>query len=113
MFSFYSTLCTELYDYTKPVGYSLNGDIEYYKERLKDCRGRILEAAVGSGRVIIPLLEAGFTVDGIDYSPEMLDSCVSAVKRAYILIYMKEACNNYHFRINMRQLSFLLDLLFN
>lgn len=45
MFSFYSTLCTELYDYTKPVGYSLNGDIEYYKERLKDCRGRILEAA--------------------------------------------------------------------
>ena len=45
------------------------------KERLKDCRGRILEAAVGSGRVIIPLLEAGFTVDGIDYSPEMLDSC--------------------------------------
>lgn len=75
MFSFYSTLCTELYDYTKPVGYSLNGDIEYYKERLKDCRGRILEAAVGSGRVIITLLEAGFKVDGIDYSPEMLDSC--------------------------------------
>ena len=35
MFSFYSTLCTELYDSTKPVGYSLNGDIEYYKERLK------------------------------------------------------------------------------
>lgn len=46
MFSFYSTLCTELYDYTKPVGYSLNGDIEYYEERLKNCRGRILEAAV-------------------------------------------------------------------
>ncbi|HDR4698090.1 MULTISPECIES: class I SAM-dependent methyltransferase [Bacillus] len=75
MFSFYSTLCTELYDYTKPVGYSLNGDIEYYQERLKNCRGRILEAAVGSGRVIIPLLEAGYNVDGIDYSPEMLDSC--------------------------------------
>ena len=35
MFSFYSTLCTELYDFTKPVGYSLNGDIEYYEERLK------------------------------------------------------------------------------
>ena len=48
MFSFYSSLCTELYDYTKPVGYSLNGDIEYYEERLKNCRGRILEAAVGS-----------------------------------------------------------------
>jgi SAM-dependent methyltransferase len=75
MFSFYSTLCTELYDFTKPVGYSLNGDIEYYQERLNNCGGRILEAVVGSGRVIIPLLEVGFKVDGIDYSPEMLDSC--------------------------------------
>ncbi len=73
--------CTELYDFTKPVGYSLNGDIEYYEERLKTCTGRILEAAVGSGRVIIPLLEAGFKVDGIDYSPEMLESCRVRCKR--------------------------------
>ncbi|KAA0794827.1 class I SAM-dependent methyltransferase [Bacillus sp. BPN334] len=75
MFSYYSTLCTELYDFTKPVGYSLNGDIEYYQERLKSCQGRILEAAVGSGRLLIPLLEAGYILDGIDYSPEMLNSC--------------------------------------
>ncbi|MGE7768764.1 class I SAM-dependent methyltransferase [Peribacillus sp. NPDC096540] len=75
MFSYYSKLCTELYDFTKPVGYSIDGDIEYYQERLKNCQGRILEAAVGSGRFIIPFLEAGYTVDGIDYSPEMLDSC--------------------------------------
>lgn len=75
MFSYYSTLCTEVYDFTKPVGYSLNGDIEYYQERLKTCEGRILEAAVGSGRFLIPLLEIGYTVDGIDYSPEMLKSC--------------------------------------
>ncbi|MEW9501206.1 class I SAM-dependent methyltransferase [Jeotgalibacillus marinus] len=75
MFSYYSTLCTELYDFTKPVGYSLSGDIEYYQGRLKTCQGRILEAAVGSGRFLIPFLEAGYTMDGIDYSPEMLDSC--------------------------------------
>lgn len=75
MFSYYSKLCTEVYDLTKPVGCSLNGDIEYYQERLKSCSGRILEAAVGSGRFLIPLLEAGYTVDGIDYSPEMLESC--------------------------------------
>ncbi len=30
---------------------------------------------VGSGRVIIPLLEAGLNVDGVDYSAEMLASC--------------------------------------
>ncbi|MCR8657489.1 class I SAM-dependent methyltransferase [Paenibacillus endoradicis] len=75
MFSSYSSLCTEVYDFTKPVGYSLAGDIEYYQDRLKTCQGRILEAGVGSGRFIIPLLEAGLTVDGIDYSPEMLESC--------------------------------------
>ncbi|MFD0715676.1 class I SAM-dependent methyltransferase [Paenibacillus sp. GCM10027626] len=75
MFSYYSDLCTELYDFTKPVGYSIDGDIEYYLDRLKSCRGRILEAAVGSGRMLIPLLEAGLLVDGIDYSPEMLASC--------------------------------------
>lgn len=75
MFSYYSDLCTEVYDLTKPVGYSIGGDIEYYLERLKSCQGRILEAAVGSGRMLIPLLQAGLLVDGLDYSPEMLASC--------------------------------------
>jgi len=75
MFSYYGALSTEVYDFTKPVGYSIDGDIEYYLERLKGTKGKILEAAVGSGRFLIPLLENGFIVDGIDYSAEMLDSC--------------------------------------
>jgi SAM-dependent methyltransferase len=41
----------------------------------KHCKGRILEAMVGSGRVMIPLLESGLIVDAVDYSPEMLASC--------------------------------------
>lgn len=53
----------------------MGGDIEYYQDKLKDCKGRILEGMVGSGRVIIPLLETGLIVDGVDYSPEMLASC--------------------------------------
>ncbi|WP_107951323.1 class I SAM-dependent methyltransferase [Lysinibacillus parviboronicapiens] len=75
MFSYYGALCTEVYDFTKPEGYSIDGDIEYYLERLKGTRGKILEACVGSGRFLIPLLEKGLIVDGFDYSPEMLDSC--------------------------------------
>ncbi|MEY8192136.1 class I SAM-dependent methyltransferase [Peribacillus simplex] len=75
MFCYYGVLSTEVYDFTKPVGYSIDGDIEYYLERLKGTKGKILEAAVGSGRFLIPLLENGFIVDGIDYSTEMLDSC--------------------------------------
>lgn len=75
MFSYYGKLSTELYDFTKPIGKSINGDIEYYLERLGNINGRLLEAGVGSGRFLIPLLEQGNTVDGIDYSKEMLDSC--------------------------------------
>lgn len=74
-FSYYGELCTEVYDLTKKVGQSFGGDIEYYRERLKNCNGRILEAMVGSGRVIIPLLESGLLIDGVDYSSNMLDSC--------------------------------------
>ncbi|WP_426450306.1 class I SAM-dependent methyltransferase [Paenibacillus sp. S-38] len=71
----YGTLCTEVYDLTKPVGKSIGGDLEYYRERLASCRGRTLEAMCGSGRLLIPLVEAGLNVDGIDESPQMLASC--------------------------------------
>lgn len=74
-FSYYGELCTQVYDLTKTTGQSLNGDLEYYQGKLKHCQGRILEAMVGSGRLMIPLLESGLTVDGVDYSPEMLASC--------------------------------------
>lgn len=74
-YSYYGELCTEVYDLTKKVGQSLGGDLEYYRDRLQPCKGRILEAMVGSGRVIVPLLESGLLVDGVDYSPDMLASC--------------------------------------
>lgn len=75
MFSYYGKLSTQLYDVTKPVGHSINGDIEYYLKRLQGTKGKILEPAVGSGRFIIPLLNKGYDVDGIDYSAHMLASC--------------------------------------
>ncbi|WP_155592268.1 class I SAM-dependent methyltransferase [Lysinibacillus cavernae] len=75
MYKNYGPLSTELYDLTKPVGHSLGGDIEYYLERLQGITGKVLEAGVGSGRFYIPLMEKGFDIEGIDYSPEMLASC--------------------------------------
>ncbi|MFD0960336.1 class I SAM-dependent methyltransferase [Paenibacillus chungangensis] len=74
-FSNYGPLCTEVYDHTKAIGQSINGDIDYYLKRLTGCNGRILEAMAGSGRVMIPLLETGLAVDGVDYSSDMLASC--------------------------------------
>jgi SAM-dependent methyltransferase len=71
---YYGPLCSEFYDLTKPVGGSYP-DVPYYVERLGALRGRILEVAVGTGRLLVPLLRAGVQVDGLDSSPEMLSYC--------------------------------------
>ncbi|WP_026690210.1 class I SAM-dependent methyltransferase [Alteribacter aurantiacus] len=74
MLNFYSTLSSEVYSLDKPIGHSF-GDVEYYTERLSKSKGPILEPAVGTGRILIPLLEKGFQVDGFDLSEEMLAIC--------------------------------------
>lgn len=74
IYSSYGPLCTEVYELSKPVGYS-TGDVEYYKERLTGRKGKTLEVGCGSGRVLVPLLESGIAIEGIDYSDAMLESC--------------------------------------
>lgn len=75
MFSSYGKLSTEYYNKTKPIGYSIMGDIEYYINRLENFKGKVLEAGVGTGRMLIPLLEKGYDLEGIDNSKEMIDEC--------------------------------------
>src|SRR5690625_3196447 len=96
-FSYYGELSTEYYDLTKKVGQSLDGDIEFYRDRLKNCEGPILEAMVGSGRVMIPLLESGLHVDGVDYSSYMLASCRERCE--------KHGLNPHLYESNLRELS--------
>lgn len=74
MLTAYGPLCTEVYDITKPIG-GHYPDVPYYIRHLSKLGGRILEAAVGTGRLFIPLLEAGLNVEGIDPSQEMLACC--------------------------------------
>ena len=69
----YGALCTQIYDLDKPPG-SLP-DVPFYLDRLAGTQGPILEAAVGTGRLLIPLLEAGLEVEGFDRSADMLASC--------------------------------------
>lgn len=90
-FSYYGELCTEVYDLTKKIGHSFGGDVEYYRDRLQSCNGKILEAMVGSGRVLIPLLEAGLQVDGVDASPEMLASCQQRCEERGLHVHLFEA----------------------
>lgn len=70
----YGPLCTEVYDLDKPIGHSF-GDVEFYRDRLRGVDGPVLEPAVGTGRILIPLLQAGFDVTGLDTSPDMLALC--------------------------------------
>ena len=70
----YGTLATEVYEFDKPVGRPF-ADVEYYTGLLADVSGPILEPATGTGRILIPLLEAGHQVEGLDSSPQMLARC--------------------------------------
>jgi ubiquinone/menaquinone biosynthesis C-methylase UbiE len=72
--SSYGKLATDVYDITRPIGHSF-GDVEFYLKRLKSCTGRVLEPAVGTGRVMIPLMEAGLQMEGLDNSHEMVAIC--------------------------------------
>ncbi|MEG2254886.1 MAG: class I SAM-dependent methyltransferase [Vagococcus sp.] len=75
MYNYYGSLASKVYDMTKPVGASINGDIDYYMDRLDGISGTILEAGVGTGRLLLPLLKEGFKVVGLDQSEEMLTKC--------------------------------------
>ena len=71
----YGRLAAEVYDVAYPVGHSMGGDVEFYRELLGGVNGPVLEPAVGTGRVLVPLLEAGLRVDGYDLSPDMVTMC--------------------------------------
>lgn len=72
MNSIYGKLSSEVYEIDKYIGKSF-GDIEYYQDRLKGIEGKVLEPAVGNGRILIPLLENGLDIEGIDSSNNMLE----------------------------------------
>lgn len=47
-------------------------DIPFYLELARQHGTRVLEVACGSGRVLVPLVQSGFEVVGVDASPHML-----------------------------------------
>jgi SAM-dependent methyltransferase len=49
------------------------GDVELYLALADRARGRVLELAVGTGRVAVPLAAAGHRVTGVDNDRTMLD----------------------------------------
>ena len=48
-------------------------DNNFYLEKIKNTKGKILEVGTGTGRLLIEALENGADIYGIDISPTMLD----------------------------------------
>lgn len=84
MKDYYGELATIVYQLSKPIGTALNGDIDYYLERIQANSSkyqRVLEIGSGTGRALIPLLEEGVNIEGIEYSDEMLSLCRDELAR--------------------------------
>ncbi len=50
----------------------LDYGVEFYRAQALAAEGPVLEVACGTGRILLPLLEAGIDADGLDLSPAML-----------------------------------------
>lgn len=50
----------------------IGGDVPYYKQVAEETKGSILELATGTGRLAIPMVEAGARVFGIDNAKSMI-----------------------------------------
>ena len=55
-----------------PWSASVVEDIAFYVEEAERCDGPVVELAVGSGRIAVPIAQAGRAVIGVDLSPGML-----------------------------------------
>lgn len=69
----YGPLCTQFYDADKPL--APQSEVDWYLERLPGDDSAILEVMCGSGRLLLPLLDADVHLHGCDSSAAMLASC--------------------------------------
>lgn len=72
-------LGVELYDLFTGGGL-LTGDVEFYLDSARRFGGPILELGTGTGRVLIPLADAGHEVVGVDLSRPMLDRAAAKLR---------------------------------
>lgn len=57
-------------------------DVEFYVNFARRTGSPILDAACGTGRVLVPLAKAGFAVTGLDVSPAMVAAAWANVEKA-------------------------------
>lgn len=60
----------DLYDAVTPE--SFLGDVDWYRRRALECDGPVLELGAGTGRITLPLAQAGVSIHALDASEPML-----------------------------------------
>ncbi|HXG77109.1 MAG TPA: class I SAM-dependent methyltransferase [Gaiellaceae bacterium] len=65
-----------------PWSRSVTEDIGFYVDQALAAGGPVVELAVGTGRIAVPIAEAGIPVIGVDSSPGMLARAREAAERA-------------------------------
>ncbi|MBU0719482.1 MAG: class I SAM-dependent methyltransferase [Planctomycetes bacterium] len=65
----YDESSAAFYDY---YATGLEGEVEFYVQEARQAGGPVLELGCGTGRILIPVAEAGVPVVGLDQSPAML-----------------------------------------
>jgi SAM-dependent methyltransferase len=65
-----------------PWSRSVTEDVGFYVDRALASGGPVIELAVGTGRIAIPIAEAGIDVIGVDSSPAMLAVARAAAESA-------------------------------
>lgn len=66
----FDRLDADLYD---AYGLGVPGDVEFYVQEARRAGSPVLEIGCGTGRITLPVAQAGIEVTGIDISPAMLD----------------------------------------
>jgi SAM-dependent methyltransferase len=76
--SSYDAIAT-LYD---PWSRSVREDVGFYVDEARKAGGPVVELGVGTGRVAVPVAQAGLRVIGVDDSKPMLDVCRARAEEA-------------------------------
>jgi len=82
MSSIYPSYFARFYDL---IYSSIRSDIDtdYFLKKIREAKGPVLEAGVGTGRLFTEALKQGLDIYGIDISPAMLNILKSKIDRKY------------------------------
>jgi 2-polyprenyl-3-methyl-5-hydroxy-6-metoxy-1,4-benzoquinol methylase len=73
MVDYYGELCTRIYESNKSI--AEGKELDFFLSFVKDKNMKVLEPMCGNGRMLIPFMQEGISIEGFDISDEMLKLC--------------------------------------